>query len=121
MQKRYLAWAGVSGFLAVAFGAFGAHGLKHSLSEYELDIYKTAVSYQMWHTLLLAIIALLPASCLLKWAARALLIGLLLFSGSLYLLAISKVSWLGMITPVGGLAFLLGWGLLVVYALRQPA
>lgn len=121
MQKSYLAWAGVSGFLAVALGAFGAHGLKHILSEYELDIYKTAVNYQMWHTLLLAIIALLPANFLLKWAARSLLFGIVFFSGSLYLLAVSKVSWLGMITPIGGLAFLLAWGLLVLAAIRQPA
>jgi uncharacterized membrane protein YgdD (TMEM256/DUF423 family) len=75
----------------------------------------------MWHTLLLAIIALLPANCLLKWAARSLLFGIVFFSGSLYLLAVSKVSWLGMITPIGGLAFLLAWGLLVLAAIRQPA
>lgn len=119
MNQRYLLWAGVSGFFAVALGAFGAHGLKQVLSEYELDIYKTAVHYQMWHTLLLAILSRVPDNCSIRWAARSLLIGIVLFSGSLYLLAISKVSWLGMITPLGGLAFLLAWGLLVVSVIRS--
>lgn len=118
MQAKILVWAAVSGFCAVALGAFGAHGLKPFLTEHELDIYKTAVNYQMWHTLLLALIARLPADKLLSWAANALLAGIVLFSGSLYLLAICKVSWLGMITPLGGLAFLLAWALLGVAAYR---
>lgn len=114
-----LGWAAISGFLAVTLGAFGAHGLKPWLTEYELDIYKTAVNYHMWHSLLLALIALLPRTRLLCWAAWALGFGILLFSGSLYLLVISKVSWLGMITPIGGLAFLLAWALIALAAFRH--
>ena len=121
MQRNILFSAAIAGFLAVALGAFGAHGLKHSLSDYELDIYKTAVNYHIWHALLLALIAALPAHKLLNWAARLLIIGIALFSGSLYLLAVIKVSWLGMITPLGGLAFLLAWGLLAVVAYQHKA
>lgn len=112
MQARFMLFAAVAGFLGVVMGAFGAHALKHVLSEYHLDIYKTAVSYQMWHALLLALIAALPAQKHLTWAGWALVAGMMLFSGSLYLLAILNIGWLGMITPLGGLAFLLAWGLL---------
>ena len=121
MQRTILFSAAIAGFLAVALGAFGAHGLKHSLSDYDLDIYKTAVHYHMWHALLLALIAALPTHKLLDWAARLLIIGILLFSGSLYLLALIKVSWLVMITPLGGVAFLLAWGLLAVVAYQHKA
>lgn len=119
MQSRFLFPAALCGFIGVAMGAFGAHGLKHLLSEHYLDIYKTAVSYQMWHALLLAMIALLPEHKWLSWAAYSLIAGILLFSGSLYALTILNISWLGMITPLGGLAFLAGWALLGCYAYRQ--
>lgn len=112
MQSRFLLVAAIFGFLGVAMGAFGAHGLKASLTDYQLDIYKTAVQYQMWHTLLLALIAILPPRKLLCWAGWSLIAGMVLFSGSLYALAISGLRWLGMITPIGGLAFLLAWALL---------
>jgi len=116
MQSRFLLLAALAGFTGVAMGAFGAHGLKNSLSEHYLDIYKTAVNYQMWHALLLAIVAVLPAQRLLTWAAWSLVAGIILFSGSLYILAISKIHWLGMITPFGGVAFLVAWGLLAFVA-----
>ncbi|MCK9606563.1 MAG: DUF423 domain-containing protein [Methylomonas sp.] len=116
MQARFMIFAAVAGFLGVAMGAFGAHGLKNVLSEHYLDIYKTAVSYQMWHALLLALIATLPRQKFLTWAGWALVTGIVLFSGSLYLLAILNIGWLGMITPLGGLAFLLAWGLLAYAA-----
>lgn len=119
MQARFMLFAAVAGFLGVAMGAFGAHGLKNVLSEHYLDIYKTAVSYQMWHALLLALIAILPRQKYLTWAGWALVTGIVLFSGSLYLLAILNLSWLGMITPLGGLAFLLAWGLLAYAAFQH--
>ena len=119
MQSRFLLLAALAGFTGVAMGAFGAHGLKHILSEHYLDVYKTAVNYQMWHALLLAVVAMLPQQRLLTWAAWALVAGIVLFSGSLYILAISKIGWLGMITPFGGLAFLLAWGLLAFVAYQH--
>ena len=118
MQNRFLLIATIAGFLAVALGAFGAHGLKSVLSDYQLDIYKTAVNYQMWHALLLVVVASLPTHKLLQWAGWALVCGMILFSGSLYLLSLTGLTWLGMITPFGGLSFLVGWGCLAGYAYR---
>lgn len=119
MQSRFLFWAALAGLTGVAMGAFGAHGLKNMLSEHHLDVYKTAVNYQIWHALLLGIIARLPEQRLLYWAGWAALVGIVLFSGSLYVLSISNISWLGMITPCGGLAFLTAWGLLACAALQM--
>ncbi|WP_446809690.1 DUF423 domain-containing protein [Methylomonas sp. 2BW1-5-20] len=119
MRPPFLFLAAVGGFVGVAMGAFGAHGLKHLLSEHLLDVYKTAVSYQMWHVLVLALIAVLPEHKLLCWAGWLLVAGIVLFSGSLYLLAIFNIGWLGMITPFGGLAFLAAWGLLAYVAWQR--
>ena len=119
MQSCFLLLAALAGFIGVAMGAFGAHGLKHILTGHYLDVYKTAVNYQMWHALLLAVVAMLPEERLLNWAGWFSFLGIVLFSGSLYLLAISKISWLGMITPFGGLAFLLAWGLLAFVAYQH--
>ena len=119
MPSRFLFFASIAGFCGVAMGAFGAHGLKAVLSEHSLAIYKTAVNYQMWHALLLALVAMLPAHKYLYRAAWCLLAGIVLFSGSLYLLAIFNIGWLGMITPFGGLALLAGWALLASYAYQQ--
>lgn len=119
MQSRFLLPAAIFGLLGVAMGAFGAHALKALLNDYQLDIYKTAVNYQMWHALLLGLIAVLPASKQLQWAGWCLIVGIVLFSGSLYLLAMSGLRWLGMITPLGGLAFLSAWALLAFAAYQQ--
>jgi uncharacterized membrane protein YgdD (TMEM256/DUF423 family) len=118
MGSPFLFWAAVFGFIGVAMGAFGAHGLKHILSEHLLDVYKTAVSYQMWHALALGLVAALPTHRLLCWAGWLLVAGIVLFSGSLYLLAIFNIGWLGMVTPFGGVAFLSAWGLLAFVALQ---
>lgn len=124
MRSVFLLLSAVCGFLGVAMGAFGAHGLKAILSEEMLAVYKTAVDYQMWHALGLGFIAVLyhhnPEMALLKWAGWLMLVGIVLFSGSLYLLAILNIKWLGMITPLGGVAFLLAWLLLAVFAF-QPS
>jgi len=116
--------AGISGFFAVALGAFGAHGLKSVLSETLMQVYHTAVLYHFIHTLALFGIALwmtLSTHALLKWAATAMLGGIVLFSGSLYLLAVTGVGILGVITPIGGVAFLMGWALIAIAALKNTS
>jgi uncharacterized membrane protein YgdD (TMEM256/DUF423 family) len=104
--------------LAVILGAFGAHGLKKTLSEEMLVVYKTAVDYHFIHALGILLIGLLhhyhPESRLMLWAAVSLFIGILVFSGSLYTLSITEIKKLGMITPLGGLAFITGWVLLAI-------
>jgi uncharacterized membrane protein YgdD (TMEM256/DUF423 family) len=119
MQNPFLFIAAISAFLGVAFGAFGAHGLKHLLSEQAMEVYKTAVSYQMWHALAIGLIAVLPKQRLLYWAGLLFALGILLFSGSLYLLVIFDLKFLGLITPLGGVAFLAAWGLLAFASLQK--
>jgi uncharacterized membrane protein YgdD (TMEM256/DUF423 family) len=110
--------------LGVALGAFGAHGLKQILSVHSLQIYQTAVDYQMWHSLALILIGLtcqlIPPSRLLTMSACFMLSGIILFSGSLYLLAITETRWLGMITPFGGVALLIAWILFAIAIARSP-
>ena len=103
----------LSGAIAVILGAFAAHSLKHSLTPQMLDIYQTAVLYQFIHTLaLLGAINLPLGERSLHWAARCFMLGIVLFSGSLYLIAVTGISVLGIITPIGGSAFIVGWLLL---------
>lgn len=109
--------------LAVLSGAFAAHGLKSMIDAPQLEIFATAARYQMYHAIALILVGLLSAipqfsRPLLKAASIALLAGILLFSGSLYLLALTGIGWLGAITPLGGTAFLLGWLLLIVAVLK---
>ena len=109
--------------LAVALGAFGAHALKAVLPPERLAIYQTASEYHFYHALGLLIVALLtlylPASTYLKWSGWLLIAGTVIFSGSLYALAISGIRWLGAITPIGGLAFIGAWLLLVIAVLKE--
>lgn len=99
--------------LAVAIGAFGAHALRDRLAPDMLNTFETAVRYQMYHALALLAVALLlarfPSSTLIPAAGWSFLAGILLFSGSLYLLCLTGYKWLGAITPLGGVAFILGW------------
>ncbi len=121
MANFFLSAAAVSGFLSVAFGAFGAHGLKNVLDEKYLAIYQTGVHYQFFHAFALALVAVLLArgeAALLRNAGWAFLVGTVVFSGSLYALALSKVGILGAITPFGGVSFLIGWGLLGWFAFK---
>jgi uncharacterized membrane protein YgdD (TMEM256/DUF423 family) len=116
-----LAIASVLGALAVAMGAFGAHGLKPKLLELDtLEVWKTAVAYQMWHALLLALIASSPQLSPKNILASCLISGILFFSGSLYWLALGGPSWLGPITPIGGLLLIVSWILLLKKALWGP-
>ena len=121
-MKKFALFAGsINAMLAVILGAFGAHGLKGRLTEEMLSVYQTGVQYHFYHSLGLIIIGVtafhLPASASLKWSARLMLAGIILFSGSLYLLALTNINWLGMITPVGGTAFIVAWLLLAIAAL----
>ena len=106
------------GFLAVAGGAFGAHSLKAVLTPEALAAFETAVGYQMYHALALLLAAQQPGRALeqpwFRWAGWAFIVGMLLFSGSLYLVSLAGVRWMGAVTPLGGLAFLIGWGCLAM-------
>jgi len=123
MQSVFLFLSAVCGFIGVAMGAFGAHGLKAVLTMEMLTVYKTAVDYQMWHALGLGLIAIfrqqVPESALLKWSGWLMFVGIVLFSGSLYLLAILNAKWLGMITPLGGVAFLAAWICVTIFAFKS--
>jgi uncharacterized membrane protein YgdD (TMEM256/DUF423 family) len=108
-------------FIGVAAGAFGAHALRARLPESLIAIFETGVRYQMYHSLALLLVALAAAHLpgrLVHTAGWLFVAGILVFSGSLYLLAISGVRWLGAITPLGGLAFLAGWLLLALAGWR---
>lgn len=123
MKPPFLLLGAISLFLGVGMGAFGAHGLKTVLSPEMLTVYQTGVTYQMWHGLGLFGIALLSSqaneSRLLRWAGWLMFAGILLFSGSLYLLALTQCRWLGIITPFGGLGFLTAWALIAIFAFKQ--
>lgn len=118
MAKLYLLAGGALGFLAVALGAFGAHGLKSRLTEDMLAVFQTGVTYHMAHTLALLLTATLmlhwPQATGLKWSAACFLLGIIVFSGSLYLLSLTGIRWLGAITPFGGVALLVGWSAFVI-------
>jgi len=112
MLRGFLMLAAFFGFTGVALGAFAAHGLKNRLSAEYLAIFHTGVTYQLVHALALLAVALLATQIpgrLATWAGASFAIGILLFSGSLYLLALTGFSKLGIVTPFGGLAFLAGW------------
>jgi uncharacterized membrane protein YgdD (TMEM256/DUF423 family) len=116
MAKIWLLLAVIFGFLSVALGAFGAHSLKNILDEYGKSVYEKALLYQMFHSMALfavGVVQHLFKGISFSPAGIGFLIGILLFSGSLYVLAITGVKWLGAITPIGGLAFLFGWAWLL--------
>jgi uncharacterized membrane protein YgdD (TMEM256/DUF423 family) len=121
--RTIIAVGALAALLAVTLGAFGAHALRPRFEADPrlADTYQTAVRYHFYHALALVavgVVAALWPSQLLSYAAWAFLGGLLLFSGSLYLLSLTGASWLGMVAPIGGLAYVAGWGLLAAAALR---
>lgn len=122
MKDSSIAWAAIFGFLGVALGAFGAHALKDILTANErLATWDTAVLYQLVHTGLLLVLGLLgrdASSGLLRISKYAAIAGIVIFSGSLYLLSITNVRWLGAITPLGGIGFLVAWATLFIHALK---
>lgn len=111
--------------LAVALGAFGAHALKARVAPEMLAIWQTGVTYHAWHALALLLLGLLmlhaPGSAALRYAAWLFVAGVVLFSGSLYLLALGAPRWMGAITPFGGVAFIAGWILCAVAAWSMRA
>ncbi len=131
--RVYLLISAISGLLSVTLGAFGAHGLKKVISPNMLAAYQTGVQYQFIHTLALLALAILLLTSVanpaiikkLKWSANLMIIGMLLFCGSLYTMTFMSVSggfpaWLGPITPIGGLTFIMAWILLAVAAYKLP-
>lgn len=122
MKNTFYILGSLSAFLSVALGAFGAHSLKSSLSSEMLDIFETAVRYQIYHSFALFIAgwALEKFEAgIFSTAGWLFLAGIVLFSGSLYALAFTGTRWFGAITPFGGLAFLAGWLLLAIGFWRQ--
>ncbi len=123
MSRTFLFLGSINAFLAVALGAFGAHGLKGRLDADMLAVYHTGVQYHIVHALGLLAVGIMahwmPASAALRWAGWLLLAGIILFSGSLYVLSLSGLRWIGMITPFGGSAFLAAWILVAMAALKS--
>jgi uncharacterized membrane protein YgdD (TMEM256/DUF423 family) len=124
VDRLFISLGALSGFLAVAAGAFGAHALRDRLSAEMLQVFQTGVMYQMYHALALVGLGILlsrysiEGSTWLSASGWLFVAGTLLFSGSLYLLSLSGTTWLGAITPLGGLAFLAGWAALAIGSWR---
>jgi len=111
--------AAILGFLGVALGAFGAHGLKKTLeANAAVGTWETAVLYHLIHAV--AILALAQRDPVPGWPCRLMAVGVGIFSGSLYILSVTGVKWLGAVTPLGGLAFLAAWGLLLLKPGAEP-
>ena len=126
MTRKIVIWAAFLGFIAIVLGAFGAHGLKKVLTEAQLATFETGVKYQMYHALFLLMIAPLGilAEKQKKTIATVAIIGVCLFSGSIYLLATQSLlgisfSFLGPVTPLGGVFLISSWLLTAIYALKQ--
>ena len=127
MAKLFIQLAALNGALAVMIGAFGAHALKVRLTPELLSVYETGVQYHFWHSLALLAVGLLafqlPDSRALMASGIAFIVGIILFSGSLYLLASTDIRQLGfmpvgLITPFGGMSFIIGWLLLIISSFR---
>jgi len=115
-ERLFLIFGAISAGLAVALGAMGAHILESVLSPQRLETYITGVEYQMYHSLALLVLGVIGSKRLGRWfrvSGWAFTIGILLFSGSLYVLTLGNMPWMGMVTPIGGIAFIAGWIALV--------
>ncbi|WP_299484607.1 DUF423 domain-containing protein [Acaryochloris sp. IP29b_bin.137] len=124
MAKLFLLAGSMFGGLSVAAGAFASHALKAQLSERSQHIFETGTKYQMYHALALILVSLISSHTeggegLLTLAGYAFIAGIVLFSGSLYGLSLFGIKWFGPITPLGGVAFLVGWGCIAISALRS--
>ena len=118
IARQFLLLGGVNAALVVVLGAFGAHALKARLSVEMMSVYQTGIHYHLFHALGLLVIGLaatqMPATTYLRWSGWLMFAGIILFSGSLYVLSISGLRWLGAVTPFGGAAFIVAWLLFVV-------
>ena len=124
MMRLFLILGAIFGGLSVMGGAFASHALKAQMSARSLEIFETGARYQMYHALALLAVAILyqqlnENTMWLSTAGSAFTLGIVLFSGSLYALSLSGIGWLGAITPLGGVAFLVGWGCLAIAAFQQ--
>ena len=120
-MKWSLIVGGFFGFLSVALGAFAAHALKARLNEYSLGVFRTGVEYQFFHALALILVGILAEKYpQLTMTAISFTAGIVIFSGSLYALALSNIKVFGAITPIGGVLFLVGWGLFINSFLKNP-
>jgi uncharacterized membrane protein YgdD (TMEM256/DUF423 family) len=128
MSKTFLITAAALGAISVMLGAFGAHGLKGRMSAEAFEIFETAIKYQFYHVfalLAVGIIAQYAPNSFLAWSGRCFIAGIILFSGSLYLLSYFKMqgtdhmNWIGIFTPIGGLCFISGWILLAIAVIRS--
>ena len=123
--KLILITSGVFGGLAVLLGAFGAHGLKKIVSPEMIAVFKTGVDYQFYHAFAIALVGLsliaqgTDPGKWLTWAFVAFAVGIILFSGSLYMLALTQLKFFGPITPLGGLCFILGWIFFTLHWIQQ--
>lgn len=123
-MKGSIITGAIHGFLAVALGAFGAHALEDILNDYGAGIWDTAVQYQMFHAAGLVLLGILMSKGIfgavkqLKWAMICFNAGILFFSGSLFILAVTGIKILGAITPIGGVFFLAGWVLVIVSTVK---
>lgn len=120
--KTFLKIGAIFMALAVAFGAFGAHIVEEMLTPDRFDVYQTAVQYHFYHALGLMIVGAASfhiSNKWMRWSGYSLLAGILIFSGSLYLLTLLDTGWLGAITPIGGVAFILGWLFLLIGLMKN--
>ncbi|MGE0703161.1 MAG: DUF423 domain-containing protein [Vicinamibacterales bacterium] len=120
MDRTFLLIGATAGLIGVGFGAFGAHGLRGRLSPEMLNVFEIGVRYQMYHAMAILLVAALSSRIdgrLLPAAGWAFTAGIVIFSGSLYVLALSGITILGAVTPIGGVAFLIGWLCLILAAL----
>jgi uncharacterized membrane protein YgdD (TMEM256/DUF423 family) len=128
MSKSFLITAAALGAISVMLGAFGAHGLKGRMNAETFEVFETAIRYQFYHVfalLAVGVIAKYAPGGFLAWSGRCFIAGIILFSGSLYLLAylkmqgIEHMNWIGVFTPIGGLCFISGWILLAIAVIRS--
>jgi uncharacterized membrane protein YgdD (TMEM256/DUF423 family) len=121
-MKLFIILGAINAFLAVALGAFAAHGLEGKISAKYLETWQTGVTYQMFHAAGLLVIGILAgklSSPLINWSGWLMFAGIILFSGSLYVLSVSGIKILGAITPIGGVSFLVAWVLLIIAASKN--
>tara|TARA_Y100000590_G_C15534924_1_gene944645 strand:+ start:364 stop:732 length:369 start_codon:yes stop_codon:yes gene_type:complete len=121
-MKIWIVYGSFFSLLAIVLGAFGAHGLKNILDQYSREIYEKAIYYHFIHSLAIILIAILNNqynNINLSYSVYLFLFGIIIFSGSLYVLAITGIKWLGAITPIGGLLFIFGWVYIIVAFLKH--
>lgn len=122
MQKLFLFTGSIAMALAVILGAFGAHALKDKMAEDLFEIFQTGVTYHFYHAIGILIVGVsawfLPDTWHLRWSGWLMIGGIVIFSGSLYLLSLSGMRWLGAVTPIGGLCFIAAWTLLSIAVLK---